>query len=96
LLRLEEVPEWVSIAAVDLDLGEHVKLYPVPLSKLLDLCLTSWFLASKLVAGEAKDGESLRLILSVKLHQFGVVHVCLASLAGHVYHDTYPVLVLLH
>ena len=49
------------------------------------------YLASKLIAGEGQDAEALRLILLVKLHQFGVVHISLASFAGNIDYNAYPI-----
>lgn len=96
LFGLQEFPKRMSFTTVHLHFGEHVKLYPITLGKLLDLRLCAGFLASKLIAGEGQDAEALRLILLVKLHQFGVVHVSLASLTGYIDDNTHTASVLFH
>ena len=54
--HLEVDPEWVSVPAVDIDLAEHVKSHVVlSSSKLFYLGLSSWLLASKLVARKGQD-----------------------------------------
>ena len=49
------------------------------------------YLASKLIAGEGEDTKALRLILVVKLHQFGVVHVSLASLTCNIHYNAHTI-----
>ena len=58
--------------------------------KLLDFGFSSWLLVIELVAGEAKDFESLFAELLMKLHRFGVVLLCQPSLCCYVHdHDTF-------
>lgn len=47
LLVLQEGPERVGVIPVHLDLGEHVELHLVSLSKLLDLLLRAWLLGGE-------------------------------------------------
>jgi len=80
----------VSLRSVDVDLLEHVELDPEAGSKLFDLGAGAGLLGPELVAGEGEDGQlTLGLVvLFEQLYQLRVVDLGLASLGGHVDHDT--------
>jgi len=76
-----------GIFAVDVSLGEPIELLVstiVLAGELEDLLISSRFLTGKLIAGESKDFESLRVVLVVKLNELGIVCVCQTSFGGNV------------
>lgn len=68
LLVLEVLEQRVSLLAIDVDLGEHVKLCVVLFrGKLFDLRFRPRLLTSELVTGESQDPQTLGLsILGVQ------------------------------
>lgn len=44
LFRLQELPQWVGIIPIHLDLGKHVEFYSIPFSELLDFSLSTGLL----------------------------------------------------
>lgn len=85
LLVLQVHPQGVGVVAVHVNLGKHIKLDSELGRKLLDLLRCARLLVAELVTRKREDGEPWA-VLSVQLHQLGVVHGRQSSLGGHV-HD---------
>jgi len=89
LLRLQVLEKRMSIAAIDVDLIEHVELDIVTSSELFDFGVCSGFLSSELIARKCQNGQPpiFRAVLLIHLDQLGVVDRRLASLACNIYYD---------
>ena len=84
---LHELPEGMGIGTIHSGLGKERKLGAMCFrGKLFDLLIGTRFLAPKLVAREAQDGESSRGVFFIHGLQLLVVDVGLASLGRYIDH----------
>jgi hypothetical protein len=74
----------MSLRTIHIDFGENLPIKTLTLTKLLYLLICSWFLASKLVARESEDLETLVSILLIKLFHLRVVITCKSSLRSNI------------